>query len=314
MKSCMEHVNAKLERFCMGKKKIAITLFDKYGNCVTHRGGGKSYCRFIRCDLGLCSACRECDKRAMEVSVGKNKRYEYLCHAGVTEVARVLRRKDGTVIGYLVVGKFRRISDEARSRRIFEEAIAGCDESQREQLTEYFEQLPVLDGREYRAVLRDLDRLAEALCKTDRIKGLYNREALFCTRLILESVEEALRRTEKEGEVYVERITCESLCERFYLSRHSTESHFRAECGETPARFIKERILVISEDLFMNTHYSTRMIAAMFGYGLPSFYAFFKRECGVTPGQFRAYRKDDKNEKYEWDGEESSLKCPFSVR
>lgn len=90
-KSFMQIIMTELKRFYR-KTHVAITVLDREGNPIAHCGGGIDVCRYIH--LKLNGACRGCDKAALIWLLNGHDRCEYLCHAGLSEAAVLVRSGD----------------------------------------------------------------------------------------------------------------------------------------------------------------------------------------------------------------------------
>lgn len=93
------------------------------------------------------------------------------------------------------------------------------------------------------------------------------------------------------GEGYAGRLSVDALIELSGLSRATLHRRFLREMGCTPLGMITELRIRRAKELLLLTDYPIADIADMCGYPDNSYFArAFRRECGVTPGEFRAGR------------------------
>ncbi len=269
MKPYLTLINPLFDWF-LAEMKITIALFDLRGNCITHRGGGKEFCCAVR--LHFDKKCREEDENAFTNALQDGKPHRYRCHAGLTEIVFPLLDTDGTVVGFIIIGKFREKDCVEEARAVAQKAIRG-DARKREAALADFEDLPTLDENEIRKALALLREIAQMLRDLDCLQSLHEPEILQTI-----DIEKAPRK---------KKLTCAQLYESLYTTRHPHEKIIRKACGETPSRFLDERRLVRAEDRLMNTDDSIEKIAEDLGYEPLSFTAFFKRHCGIAPQKFR---------------------------
>ena len=271
----MEHylikINALLRVFCE-RYCVTVALFDKWGNCITHRGGGIALCRLIRADCGLSEKCRDCDKNQRDAAGRAKRSYEYVCHAGIAEAIKPLFDEDGDPIGYLVAGKYR---DEQIPAVFFEQFMEGLKPPRASLPEKMRGEFAHLRRAEPDSILPALDALAADLVATCELQSLKSEEIGRAIKFI----------DGKKG-----KATCTELCGLLYRSPRSLARFFAKMCGVTPSRFIEDRYLMRLEDRLMNTNDSVLAISAEFNCDYLYFFERFRRECGISPTEFRIRR------------------------
>ncbi|HZG56462.1 response regulator transcription factor [Paenibacillus sp.] len=102
------------------------------------------------------------------------------------------------------------------------------------------------------------------------------------TRLILDEV------TAYIDAQYADPITLETIARRFYVSKEHLSRTFKLATGETVTDAIVARRIGKAKELLLRPGVSIKDVASMVGYpDLPYFHRIFKKETGITPGEFR---------------------------
>ena len=275
MESYFDLINRLLEAFYR-RMLVTITLYDKHGVCIAHRGGGKDFCRYVKYDDGFRRGCGNCDKNAIKKCRKDGKCREYFCHMGVRETIIPLFGNGGEPVGFLVAGKYRCKQTMAEAEQILMKSIAHKPKREREVLRAAFNALPILDEAHAQEIVPALERLVEELSASGCVSALCNDE--------VHAVADFIR-----GSKGI-KMSNDQLYGILRRSRHASENFFKKYCRETPARFIAECKLITAEDRLMNTKEKISVIASDLGYSYSSFITFFKRECGITPGQLRKHK------------------------
>lgn len=87
---------------------------------------------------------------------------------------------------------------------------------------------------------------------------------------------------------YNENISVESLAKRIHLNKSYFIRKFKNKFGISPLKYLSELKLNNAKILLQNTDYSNEEIAILCGFCNPSYFSqIFKRENGVTPGDYR---------------------------
>lgn len=280
MKDYLLQVNPLFEQF-VDEMNLTIALFDLRGNCITHRNGGKEFCCIVKAQLG--GDCQKEDEKALNNARRSGKPCRYKCHAGLTEIVFPLLDADGTVVGFIIIGKF-------REEECLEEARAAAQNTikrgalKRDKTLAAFEDLPTLSENEIRKALALLSEIAQTLRETDCLKILtspYVRQTFDMIETIKTSKDDCAKK-----------LTGKQLYQDFHMSRNALDARFMDACGKSPACFLSDRRMVGAEDLLRNTNDSIEKIAEKLGYEPLSFTAFFKRRCGIAPAKFRKSRQN----------------------
>lgn len=272
-KSYLQVIMAALEWFYR-ETGIAVTVFDREGEPIAHFGGGVDICRYIR--LKLCRKCRDCDKDALALLLNGHDCCEYLCHAGLSEAAALVRSEDGDFDGYIIIGKY--LSEETleASKRLLQ-ALSDEDVDV-SAVHRAAEGLIPLGEEERKHALCCLSAVARRFEEAGCLKGFRDPD-----------IRHAIQMVNRDGK----QATCATLYGEIYATRQSAKTIFVKHCGESPSAFLTQRKMIRAEDLLMNTDASVGEIADSLGYDLCAFTTFFKRQYGDTPGHFRRHGTQD---------------------
>ncbi len=83
-------------------------------------------------------------------------------------------------------------------------------------------------------------------------------------------------------------IKTEQVLDAVNMSRSNLEQRFKKEIGKTIHTVIYEEKFKRAQNLLMTTSLPVQEISVMCGYpSLQYFYSIFKKECGMTPKEYR---------------------------
>ena len=252
----------------------AATLCDAPGNIIAHCGGGADACRHMRRNGTLLEACNDCDKAARRRLAEGCDLFGYVCHAGLLEVAAAIRGKDGTLEGYIIMGKFLAVNAVEATKKTYRKLLSRTD-LDHSALRASFRALPILKTGELKDAIRLLAEIARKFAAEGLMKGFCDPD--------MQRIIQLVGMSEKE------KVTCEALYGTLAMSRRPLGRKVERCCGEKLDAFLDQRTMIRAEDLLMNTSFSVDTIAEQLGYDLSSFINFFKRLYGDTPGNFRKF-------------------------
>ena len=93
-------------------------------------------------------------------------------------------------------------------------------------------------------------------------------------------------------EYYAEKITCESLASRAYLSTGYFHRIFKSVTGKSPIEYLQSVRLEKGARLITLPSSTVKQTALSVGYSdMKHFYNIFKKEFGVTPNEYKTNRK-----------------------
>lgn len=253
---------------------VVITLFDRNMNPILDVGKWMDYCMAIGEDESRLEKCRECNRCNAEKSVNYSEPLIYTCHAGVGEAVAPLYEY-GSLVGYVMIGKFRDTAGKISSQQTVSEACEKYGLDQTRMLT-LWDHLQPLDEESLTATILLL-----------KIFISYIRE---------EKLYHALQNTfAKQISDYInshigERITVDSMCTDLGLGYHNLYALFKKNFGKNPQEYINEIRLKRAQELLRNTNKPISEIATTLGFNKSSAFSLFfkeKMKMGVTPMQYR---------------------------
>jgi len=136
------------------------------------------------------------------------------------------------------------------------------------------------EGADAEAVVRELaERYARAV---ERIESFRKSKI----RLVIDEVAAYI------DERYADPISLESIAQRFYVSKEHLSRTFKQTTGINVSDYIVRRRIEKAKELLVSPGVSIKDTARMVGYPeLAYFHRIFKKEVGVTPGEFREGRR-----------------------
>lgn len=95
------------------------------------------------------------------------------------------------------------------------------------------------------------------------------------------------------NEYYAEKITCEELAERAYLSTGYFHKIFKAATGKTPVEYLQNIRMEKAAELLSETSLNVQNVASEVGYSdMKHFYNGFYKKYKTTPKKYREDKKD----------------------
>ena len=88
-----------------------------------------------------------------------------------------------------------------------------------------------------------------------------------------------------------ERITLRDLASQVHLSQYYFLREFKKETGFTPKQYVILIKLGAAMELLNHQNYRVCDVASMVGYEAPAFSNLFKKNIGMSPGEYRERKK-----------------------
>lgn len=253
---------------------VVITLFDLNMNPVLDVGKWMDYCMAIGEDESRLEKCRECNRFYANESVQYEDPLIYKCHAGIGEAVAPLYEY-GTLVGYVMIGKFRDTAGKISSPQTVSEACEKyCLDKSR--MLSLWDQLQPLDEESLHATIL----LLKIFISYIRDEKLYHAPEDTFAKQISDYVNKHIN----------ERITVDGMCTDLGLGYHNLYSLFKKNFGKNPQEYINEIRLKKAQEMLRNTTKSISDIAATLGFNKSSAFSFFfkeKMKMGITPLQYR---------------------------
>lgn len=153
--------------------KLAMITVDYKGNPVTRHSGCHRFCKEVRSNPDLLKYCKRCDSRGGLEAVRLNSAYIYLCHFSIVDIAIPIII-DGKYIGAIMAGQVK-LSD-SNAQDLLEQIVVtpknSIAKNVLEDLSEYYEELPVLSYEEVKQIANMLFSLCNYLVEEAQDKNL----------------------------------------------------------------------------------------------------------------------------------------------
>ena len=228
------------------------------------------YCALIQsCAQGR-QKCIENDQRAFEQVSSNPEVYLYKCCFGLYEAVAPLNVL-GNVVGYLMMGQ----------------SIDGSPGS-REQLIENARQL-ISDEKLLAAAAKSV-----RVCSKDKILSCMKILDV-CAQYITLSNRFQINKSHISDKIreyldnnFHENITIDNLCLKFFCSRTSIMTSFKANYGVGIIEYLTHVRIQKAKRLLISTSKSVKEIAEICGYSDQNYFSkVFLKRCGMTPTAFR---------------------------
>ena len=263
--------------------KLTITCFDADLKCIAYAGGWEEYCSTIADKKELWGKCYLCDCEHAHIACARESTYVYTCHAELAE-AIIPVFLEGTLIAYLVIGKFRD-TEQIYSSREKVIAFAEKHDIDEEQLLAAYNKLPLLDQNTIRALDLILKSLMHYVCDEK------------CVRINRDEI--AIQIDEFVTEHISEKLTAARLCKEFQCSKYALYDIFKVNFGDGPMDYIEKRRLQYTKELLSTTKEPLNVITEKVGFESFSYFSlWFKQKAGISPSLFRK-EQQSKNERLE---------------
>ncbi|MDD2362724.1 MAG: PocR ligand-binding domain-containing protein [Oscillospiraceae bacterium] len=242
----------------------------KYKEIVAYPEEKSPFCRLIQQNQTGFKKCKENDQKAFE-RVSKNPEvYLYKCCFGLYEAVAPLYIL-GNVVGYLMMGQTIDESDTGRKSLI---KSARHLVSNQEELIQAADRVLVCDRDKILSCMKILDICAKYI-------SLSNRFHLNKTDLS-DKIKEYL------DENYSQNITIESICLKFFCSRTSIMTAFKANFGMGLIEYLTYIRIQAAKLLLSGTSKTVKEIGESCGYPDQNYFSkVFSKRCGMTPTGYR---------------------------
>lgn len=253
---------------------ITITLFDSDLNCVAFAGGYQPYCLAIGEDEALHEECAKCNLSHAHEALARRSTLIYTCHAGIVEIVAPIFFHD-TIVAYLILGEFRDVEEQYSSDTMIMKAAEkyGLD---KDEMLEAYGCLPIIDKKYIDGIIMMLQ-----FC----IKYMLFEELLHTSRNPLSpSIDKYI------DNHLDERITVESLCKQFNITKNTLYKILRIDFDDTVQNTVNKKRIKRAQEVLQKTNLPIRRIAESVGFNDYSYFSqAFKKSTGMSPLQYRRY-------------------------
>jgi len=235
--------------------------------------GNCAFCEALRANPEFDAACRDCDARALTAAACEPDRlHVFRCRAGMNEYVYPAVF-DGQLLGFFMYGQVRIIDarsaarDEQTRRELYDSLGLCFDE-----MESLYAQMPPVTEE----MMLSAGRMLSALASFSYLNGLVRQQKM----PLAQRIDRYIRLH------YAENITVEDACQTLHISR-STLCHAlqNSGAGSFVTLLNHQRIEAVRQAL--QNGESPAQAAAACGYQSVEYMSrIFKRETGMTPGQF----------------------------
>lgn len=248
---------------------IKVSIFDENQNEILYYPDKySSYCKLIRSTEKGTSICLAADKRRFDECKKTGKALIYECPFGLTEIFSPILIK-GVVVGFITLGQI--VSEKTNVNFLIDNASRlGLDRENVQNAINCSE-------KKKESVVVACSFVLEACAKyvyVDRYIEIKNDE--FANK-ITEYIQNNIR----------EKITVDSLCGEFHISRASLYKVFKSYVGTTIADYLKKLRIEKARELLSETNMLIREIAIEVGHDYNYFTKVFTMVTGVTPKKYQ---------------------------
>ncbi|MCI5956410.1 MAG: PocR ligand-binding domain-containing protein [Clostridiales bacterium] len=253
---------------CTGVK---FSLMDEQGRELYTSSFQAPFCRLIMQEQAGLERCLRCDRRAAEVVRKSRASMEYVCHAGLYEVALPVVERGETVATIL----FGQMIDEAPREEQWKRVSRCC------------------------SWYPDMEALHQAFLSLRRISS---QQMTACREVALACVSEArlqgLQATNRRNDAlvlqnyvdthYMQPMDSDRLSRVLNVGKTKLYALCREHFQLTPMQMVARRRIAAAKELLLSTSESIRAIAGMVGIPDENYFTkVFKVHTGVTPRDFR---------------------------
>ena len=228
------------------------------------------YCAFIRNLPEVHWKCLECQRKAA-AKCRKEGAFSGVCHAGVFEYVYPILLK-GKPEGLLCVSGY-----AAPDSKKVTERFANKNELDLQTVQTFYDALDkeIPPQSKVDTLIYPLLNMIELLSYKEKLKKEPSRK-------LSDVILEYCRRH------YLEKITAEDLCKRFFCSRSYLAHLFKKETGRTLPGYINYYRLQTAQQILKNSKVSLEEIATLCGFEDRSHFSkCFKKEFGMSPREWR---------------------------
>ncbi len=257
---------------------VVITLFDTDLDPVLDVGKWEKYCLAVGNEPDRLDQCRECNRKHAKDSEKKPEPYIYRCHAGLAEAVAPIY-VDNTLVGYIMIGKFRDEQGEYSSKESVIEAAEkyGLD---KDEMLKLWEQLKFLSEEELKSTILLLKMLVGYILN----EKLFHTISSSFTKKINEYINSHL----------ADKITVERICTDLKFAYHDLYTLFKTYFKCSPHDYIDRVRFQQAQKMLTSTQMPIADISDALGFSKPSVFSQFfkvKMKAGITPTQYRNSHK-----------------------
>lgn len=251
---------------------VSVAFYDSNMNLVANLPEHTPYCKCVRNKKDCIKNCSLSNLSHMKDSVANHQMVSYTCHAGLMETIIPVTYEE-TLIGFMQIGQFRDESGKFSSEEMIKE-VAKTYKINQTKLIKLYRNLPVLSEDKLQAVIQIMMILIKSFWDDSLITLNRSMLSVKVERYILEHLKE--------------KLSVESICDYFFLSKNALYRLFNDEFNTTVGNFITNKRIHLAEKMLKETVTPVTQISAECGFvDYNYFIKAFKKQKGLPPLQFR---------------------------
>lgn len=251
---------------------IRISVFDdEYNNVTEYPRPMIDYCALIRSTNEGREGCRLCDNAAFKEAKRRRGIYIYTCHAGLTEAVAPIIFND-TIIGFVILAHMlpRESLDYSVENAV---ALSGRYGVAEQDARSAISRIAPIGYEKIEAAAKLLDAITTYFRVTNLV-SLRNEDLTF---RISKYIDENLS----------SKLDTDTLCQTFFISRTKLHQLSVNSFGISIAKYILNKRIDRAKDLLLGEGLSVERCAEATGFSTANYFSkVFRRECGISPGEF----------------------------
>lgn len=229
------------------------------------------FCHCIASTPGGYERCVQCDGMALADVVETKKMKQYICHAGLIEVALPVT-ENGQTIATILFGQLLEDSPREEQWKRVEKACAWYPNT--EELRQAFMRLKRFSSQQIMACAE----IVHACISEVRLAGIISSS----------HQDDMHRLTSYLDTHFAENLTVESICKELSIGKTRLYHLCRQTYGKTVMQLLSDRRIETAKLLLQTTNHPIQYVAEVVGVADFNYFTkVFKRAVGATPSQYR---------------------------
>lgn len=252
---------------------IRSVLFDdSYNEIISYPTERTPFCSYIHCIPELAGKCCQSDFESFNQCRKTKSLTVYHCHAGLIEATAPLMDETGIIIGYVMFGQ---ITDNKNKNQLVDSLCELCAAyTQNSDIREMAQKIKYKSNRQILAAAKILDACTSYILHKELVKP--------AKKQLLERIDRYI------DEHLNEKITVNTLCNEFNISRTRLYELMGKQISGGIAAFIRQKRLTAAKDLLKNTDLPISEVAYATGFDDYSYFLrVFKKQYNISPRKMR---------------------------
>lgn len=229
-----------------------------------------SFCSLVQQNEGVRRRCIENDAAAFEIVKGKQELYIYRCKFGLYEAVAPLYHF-GVLSGYLMMGQTLDTKEDSKAF-VFAEACKYIKDM--EYLKKEIDRIPTSSEQQILSCVAIMNICAEYISLSNRLNLTDKNLAHEIKKYINQN--------------YAERITLDSLSNRFFYSKTTIMNSFKSAYGMSVNQYLQDTRLNHAQQLLEHSDDSIHTVSEKCGFLDQNYFSkVFSKKYGVTPSSYQ---------------------------